>query len=158
MAIPTIMAPPVMNSLLSLLWVFSPEEAGTVSCQLWGMWVGICLAHGAGSERKSKGWLSDEATHRAAVLSPVIKLLLCSGHIYSFCRLRRWQLKWGMNMYSLVSSKYGDTADTKLGPQEGVLISRNKEYGVRGHKEQISSQIQKTIQKSNAMRHFLPFT
>lgn len=101
------------------------------------MWVGIRLAHGAGSEKESKGWLSDEVTHRAAVVSPVIKLLLCSGHIYSFCVLQHRQLKWGMNMYSVVSPKHEDTAKTKLGHQEGIQFVRKKQHRVRGHGEQI---------------------
>lgn len=52
---PSIMMSLDMDSLLLLLWVWSP----------W--WFGICLASRASYERESKGWLFDEATHRAIV-------------------------------------------------------------------------------------------
>lgn len=57
-------------------------------------------------------------------------------------------------MYSLVSPKHGNMAESGLGHQAGVLFVRKKQFMEGG--EWVSSQVQKTTQRSNAAMHFLP--
>lgn len=121
--IPSIMVSLDMNSLFSLLWVCSPQGlAPRAVSYLWDWW----FASGASYERESKGWLFDEATHRARVWSPVIKLFLCSGHFCSFYRLQHRQLKWSMNMYSLVSPKHGNMSEKWLGASRRDTICKEE--------------------------------
>lgn len=60
----------------------------------------------------------------------MIKLFLCSGHFCSFCRLQHWQLKWSMNMYSLVSPKHGNMAEKWLGTSSrGTICEEETIHG-----------------------------